>query len=525
MALLTAAGNVVSLIHSIDWQVLSLFGFIGMCFLWVDRQQLKGDFFYWWQEVKQASWLTYILAFLILFIALLKTSGPTEIPDEGEYFLPLVRWIEQYPVVPGTGLIHDRMGYNSAYHLTSALFSQVAFFQGGLYDLNGWLFWIIHIYFLGGVNRLLRREYTYYWSDMLMVCAGIFLFRKLLTSMDADYPTNFIGLLVLIIWIKKISEKKLKWNYDALIILVLSGFLVTVKFTALFLLLFPAWILINEMIRGNKKIIPFVLLLGAYFAVPWFFRNYFLTGFLVYPLYFIDLFQPDWKIPIEVAWANYYYVEEHAKNLVVRYSYAYEGTGPLQFWEWWPQWLIDTKKDLVGKFVLFMIPFSLVGSILSLVIKTKNQMFSRNYLLGTYLIVLIFLIFWFFKFPAIRFAWPWLLTFIVMGGLFPALQLLKIPKNVLFLGLFGLMFFSFLRGSWKSILENKEIQNHLIRPVEVNKLDRYTVNKLNGIPLTIADSVYCWGIDPPCMPFYYHQELELRTGNILDGFRMSNTNK
>ena len=41
--------------------------------------------------------------------------------------------------------------------------------------------------------------------------------------------------------------------------------------------------------------------------MPFFVRSYVLTGYVVYPQTFVDLFAPDWKVPVDdVRWMTYY---------------------------------------------------------------------------------------------------------------------------------------------------------------------------------------------------------------------------
>ena len=121
---------------------------------------------------------TILFGIIILIIALFKSSSISEIDDEGQYFLPLVRWIENYPITPGTGLFHDRMGYNSAFHLSNAIYGHTYFFKGGLYDLNAYLFVIINFFFLDKVNLLIEKNYKNWTSILLASFAVIILYDR-----------------------------------------------------------------------------------------------------------------------------------------------------------------------------------------------------------------------------------------------------------------------------------------------------------------------------------------------------------
>ena len=66
--------------------------------------------------------------------------------------------MEDFPLVPGIAKIEDRMGFNSSFHLLCAFFSMREWYEGGLYDVNGFLLVVCCSYFLTGPDRLLRKE-------------------------------------------------------------------------------------------------------------------------------------------------------------------------------------------------------------------------------------------------------------------------------------------------------------------------------------------------------------------------------
>ena len=62
------------------------------------------------------------LLFFLTVAALCLSLGQTPNIDEAGYYLPLVKWIETYAVTPGTALLNHRIGFNSCFHMLSAVF-------------------------------------------------------------------------------------------------------------------------------------------------------------------------------------------------------------------------------------------------------------------------------------------------------------------------------------------------------------------------------------------------------------------
>src|SRR4030095_333266 len=64
-------------------------------------------------ELKELHVVSKIILAGIFFIAIVKSAGPSELIDEGGYFLPYIRWIEEYRLIPGIANLEDRIGFNS----------------------------------------------------------------------------------------------------------------------------------------------------------------------------------------------------------------------------------------------------------------------------------------------------------------------------------------------------------------------------------------------------------------------------
>jgi hypothetical protein len=474
-------------------------------------------------NVKNNHPLVIIFGVGILFMALIKATGPTEIWDEGQYFLPLIRWIESYPIIPGSGLFHDRMGYNSAFHMSSAVYGLSFWFKGGMYDLNAYLFMIINFYLLAGVNRIIKNKVNHPFHDYLMLFAGIALYRQLLTSMDADYPHIFIGIVLLLLFIEKADQRSLKvWDHRSTAFLIIAIYLVTVKFLAIFYLLFPGILLLLQLQQKQWKLLWMVLGLGVAGFFPWVTRNVVMTGYLIYPLYLFDFFQVDWKIPVEMAQNNYLYVGEHAKTLVERHTLFYDGAANIPVNEWLPQWWVNHATiNLSALITAVIFPPSLLVLFIYLVFKGKTELSRQPGHLLSLGIVLIFLVFWFFNYPNVRFGWAWILFLIVFTLIKTHESIFKIPQQFIRISAIVILSLTMVRGVWKSVAETEHFAEYLIKPVEVREPETFFTKKIGAFEIMFTPDMHCWGAKPPCSPFYYEKlNIVPRGESFLEGFKV-----
>ncbi len=474
-------------------------------------------------NVKNIHPLVGILGIGFFLIALIKASGPTEIWDEGQYFLPLIRWIEHYQVVPGTALFHDRMGYNSAFHMSSAVYSFAFWFKGGLYDLNAFLFVLINSYFLGGVNRIIKREVKWKLHDYLMLFAGIALYRQLLTSMDADYPHIFIGLVLLLTFLAKSEQDSLKvWDDHSNVLLLVSIYLVTVKFLAIYYLLFVLVLLWFQIRENHWRILWMCIIAGLFIFLPWLTRNVIMTGFLAYPLYQFDFFAVDWKVPLEMARNNYLYVGEHAKTLVERHSLYYDGASKVPMNIWLPQWWSNHATINISALITAIIfPPAFIVLIAYLLNKGKELSSKNPGHVIQISIALIFLVFWFLQYPNVRFGWSWVLFVVVFAIVKTHQVYFRIPSSFLRVAVLILFTLSLGRALWKTVDESGEVLAWIISPVETKLCEDMYTKKIGPYEVKLANDMHCWGSSPPCLPYYY-DELEIvpRGEDFLDGFKV-----
>ena len=234
-----------------------------------------------------------VIVFLIFFVAaLFFTTEGNFFSDSGYYHEQSIRWIEEFGTVKGSVHILKRLAYNSCYFCQCALYSMRDIFSQSLHCLSGFYGILVMGYALAGFNKSIRTNairlapFVYF----ILLCSEI-------TSPASDYPLVFSVFYVAIRWFELRDDNEEHYSPYALLSLFVV-FLISIKLTVGCLILIvikPAIAMIKE--KRIKEIITSIMA-GIIILLPYFIRNYIICGWLIYPFTKIDIFNPDWKLPM-----------------------------------------------------------------------------------------------------------------------------------------------------------------------------------------------------------------------------------
>ena len=240
-----------------------------------------------------------VIVFLIFFVAaLFFTTEGNFFSDSGYYHEQSIRWIEEFGTVKGSVHILKRLAYNSCYFCQCALYSMKDIFSQSLHCLSGFYGILVMGYALAGFNKSIRTNairlapFVYF----ILLCSEI-------TSPASDYPLVFSVFYVAIRWFELRDDNEEHYSPYALLSLFVV-FLISIKLTVGCLILIvikPAIAMIKE--KRVKEIITSIMA-GIIILLPYFIRNYIICGWLIYPFTKIDIFNPDWKLPMRHVQAD-----------------------------------------------------------------------------------------------------------------------------------------------------------------------------------------------------------------------------
>lgn len=380
------------------------------------------------KEISGRSFYSRIVlwGFLILLYAYGTSRGIIHY-DTGLYHAQSIRWLEEYGVVAGLGNLHCRLAYNSASFALSALYS-MAFLGGQSYHCVAGFFALLLAFDCLKIFHIFRRKRvrTSDFARLMAIYYLLIIFDEMV-SPASDYFMVLTAFYIVIRFLD-LLEKKEAAIFPYAMLCVLGVYLMTIKLSAALIVLLvikPAWRLIRE---KNWKETGIYLALGILTAAPYLIRNVILSGWLVYPFTFLDLFSADWKIPEGIAAYDAKEIQVWGRGYsdVTRYD--------ISIAEWMPDWF----RGLGGMDKLFV--FAALVSVICFFVrllwyladflhkkkgdcgKESRQEKKDTLLLDKLLlegVLSLCFLFWLFSSPLIRYGcvYAYLLPAVVLGDI------------------------------------------------------------------------------------------------------------
>jgi len=463
--------------------------------------------------IKKNTVLSVIIAGFFL-IALIVSAGPPLNYDTGLYHLQMIKWIEKYPVVPGLGNLHGRLGFNSNILLVNALSSFEPVFGQEIFSLNLLLFAILTCYLISSSFQVYKSTGI---SNILLfnLIALIFLIRlENLSSPSPDYIATVVPLYIFI-RVFNFPEDNEGFDFKPVIPLALIAvYMVTVKLSTLpILLLFL--LLLWKYRRAILPFLPKMALACSVIILPWLIRNVILTGWLLYPFPHLNLFGFDWKIPIAkvifekesvTGWARIRGIDPHVSAGMT--------------YQWIPKWWrYQSSTDRRFLFCSFLLP---VLGIIALIFKFVHlRFFKKSVLITAY----AGLLFWFIMAPDIRFGESFVLVCGFSFLIYVPFSFESTGSNLKYiLVLVVLLFYDafFNRVALRTVARDQMEPFHSLLvpekiaiPANVRFVNRAIKG---GMVLSPIYSDQCFDQNIPCTPFY--DSTLMQRGITLDhGFK------
>ncbi len=372
--------------------------------------------------------------FLYLAVFLLMAYGTSHgfmHYDSDLYHAQAIRWIEEYGVVKGLGNLHVRFAYNSAAFPVSALYS-FRFFGGQSYHVMSGFFALLLAWQCVDIKNVVRRGHLVI-SDFARLAAIYYLYN-IFDEMVAPASDYFLSTIVFYIIICVLDMYvRHERSYVPYILLALLGvFAITIKLSAapmILLTIIPVVKLFSGRTKEKMHAFWIAVALGFIIALPFLIRNVVISGWLLYPVTFLDLFKFKWEIPKGLAQYDAIEIKTFGRgyNDVATFK-------DVSFGEWVPHWFksigginkimlilaIVSVAVYIAYFVYFVAAASGrkkqdTGSKVFDITK-RSMMDTADFLtIGGALIGC--LLFWFFSAPLIRYGvvYVWLTPAVILG--------------------------------------------------------------------------------------------------------------
>ncbi|MBD5521661.1 MAG: hypothetical protein HDR03_10695 [Lachnospiraceae bacterium] len=360
-----------------------------------------------WKEYRKVifSWEGFFYFGFIVIIAFFTSRGEFH-TDTNIYHAAAIRLYEEYGLIKGVGNLQLHYAYNSSYLAFASFFSLNWLFGRSLHTTTGWLEVIMCLYAFHGLKDF--RRHNCHITDMMKVGILFYTLVNLIRSMSpaTDYAAMYFVFYIITSWCENFEWKRNNITMYSLLSVV-AVFVATLKFSAglmALITIYPAFYLIKN--KKWKEIITYIAC-GCVILIPFFIRNFFISGWLLYPFGSIDIFNVEWKIPKEHLLLDAAQIKVWGRCL---YDVVKENL-PLS--EWLPVWW-EHQERYEQMFIMAVV----LGTVLQLVVLTDRVVSGRK--LRPELAVLFLAIWgnlavWFFMAPFIRYGIAFLFAVIMIA--------------------------------------------------------------------------------------------------------------
>ena len=286
-----------------------------------------------------------------------RAIGPSLVSDTGLYHLTSIRWIAEFPVVPGLGNLYGRLAFNQSHFLYAALLEGTLWYGRSFHFANGILVLVLvaHVFASGRAVVMAGRQWQVRDLFLALFTLPVLLMTTSGYASSASPDIAVYGLGVLICSkLLELAESKPRstqeLHFSLACVAILSALGLTVKLSfavtgavgtcvALYLCLRR----VSEPRRGPHKALALTAISWLAFVVPWVARGVILSGYPAYPSP-RGAFDVPWRVPREEAVRVLGITRGAARGPVDRWQEALEG------WSWLAPWMrnmVRTRRTLV----------------------------------------------------------------------------------------------------------------------------------------------------------------------------------
>lgn len=338
-----------------------------------------------WNRAELGTWVRQVwsgrrfavmaaLLLLAFWLANRATASPTGSYDTGMYHVPVVRWLEAFPIVPGLGNLHGRLAYNNA-HLLFAAAIDVGPWAGRVYHLvSGLMFLALTSQVLLSVFRLTRTQGMARTHAVFEACLLTLLIAFIMTARMSGLATDLVPILLLFLasslLFRLVTIPPPEPESRAYLLFATALALVTAVCAKLSAVGFavPAWLLtvalswrlLREYPGLRARTLTWTLAASLFLAVPWVARGVILSGYPAFPSTALG-FPVEWRIVPEAGQVDAAYIKWTARHY-------YNKFGGISFDEpWFGSWVrhLPDRNLLLVVLPSLLVAVGLAGCLLA----------------------------------------------------------------------------------------------------------------------------------------------------------------
>jgi len=356
-------------------------------------------------------------------------------PDAGLYHIPYIKIINSEKIIFGLSNLHSRFGHISIMQYLSAINNNLIFNNGISIALGSFCSFFI-IFFMRRVYSIKNKKINI--SDIFAIFVLVYIMYKVIRfgEYGNDAPAHLISFFIIF---KLLEKQRINFNkFKNLYLISIFAFLI--KFSKIFLLIFPAILFF----KNKYKFKPTVISLPTIFLVLWMLKNIITTSCIIYPIK---------NTCIQSGWLNNYQIEKASleaeawsKDWPNRIDRNISMKKYISEFNWLQSWL----KTHFVIFIKLLIPYIFVCLILIMYLKNFKgvNLVNKENKFNIKMIAFVSLIstsFFLIKYPIYRYGYSELITLIIiflmtLNPRYSTKNIKKISKNlfILFLLIFSI---------------------------------------------------------------------------------------
>jgi len=472
-----------------------------------------------WRDIRLPSY--HFMVWILLVAAVLTIlENATHVPgnsDTALYHAQAIHWIESFHVAPGLVNLQDRLGFNSSWFILNAVFS-FAFLEIQSFHLSSSALLVAATaYFIEGPQSLLQRKWsTAALAKTSFIPFSFYVFGAEISSPGTDLPALIFVLVIIAYWLDKHERGANMFDAESIAIVMLAIFAITIKLSVLPVTLIAIWIVLQQVIQKDWARVIRLCLANLLVISPWLIRSIITSGYLIFPLYQVDIFTFDWKFPKDSAQALSVAIATFARFPVKNWA-KFIG---LPATEWIPIWFFNLTRN--QQFLLaasLLSPMSLFGEKLA----PSNPDQRKPYILAL-AVSWLGILFWFFTAPDIRFGYGFLGATIILAVSFIASRVsFPILKSSMAVPLTLLSLMILFQGyMFATSLDTATLPQRVLLPADYLPSRADPCPIYNGTVFCRKEGGQCNYDDFPCIPSP-RPNVEMRGPSLQDGFRTIQT--
>ena len=265
--------------------------FLNSVIYFTNKNAFKRQISAFFNSIRALKPLLKTLFIIIFLITLAQSATKPYILDNESYYIQTIKWINEFGYVKGLANLHMFFAQNSAWHTLQAGFN-FSFITDFLNDLNGFLFVLISLLVIEKLQNY-KSE-----TDLQGLCLGLILLFApfFMQFINAPSPDLLIFLLTPYVFYMFITQFD-KIDTDSFkVFLSLIAFLCFVKVTIAITSVLVLILFIKNFQSLKHNIVDYVLL-GSVVLVIFITKNVIISGYALFPIEVVDLFNFDWKQP------------------------------------------------------------------------------------------------------------------------------------------------------------------------------------------------------------------------------------